>query len=122
MAFWILQILFDVLVGVVFFSWLLSRRRVAALETKLADFEARLLSLVPTASVPIAPKIETALGSAVSTLTEKSLMEVPRKASFDAYDKAEVLLNRGFDVREVAHQTGLSVSELRLIGKMNQRQ
>ncbi len=69
--------------------------------------------------------LETPLRSPISTLKERhggsSSVVAPSSSAVDAYDRADRLLGQGVPLREVARQTGLSLAELQLIGKMSQK-
>jgi hypothetical protein len=62
------------------------------------------------------PKVEIS----TTTISEKILEK--NSVFLDAYDQAKRLLEKGSSLTEVAHQTGLSVSELRLLEKFNQKE
>ena len=121
MAFWIFQILIDVGTAALALLWIDSRRRIDFLEYEITELK-KLNHMGPAMSEDFAqePRIETSLGASISTLSEKSWNE-SEKPSFDAYEKAAWLLSKDTNLKEVAKQTGLSLSELHLLGKMAQR-
>jgi hypothetical protein len=71
------------------------------------------------------------MGQRPSSVLARTLMErkdLPERQdrrnerpSIDAYERAEQLLARGLDPKEVSRQTGLSHAELQLIGKVSSR-
>ena len=144
MALWVFQLIFDLVMAGVAVNYLLSRRRSRSVRetvrTQPVPVGATTVDLLLTndhrTSVPAtttgtavattsaAPALNTPLGSPLSTLTEKSSPELrpgTQASPLDAYEKADILLSRGVDQREVARQTGLSLAELQLIGKMAQK-
>lgn len=149
MALWVFQICFDLVMVGWLVAWLMSRKESRRQTSRLsltAGASLRESSVDPqtkktTVSTTLdnAPAvivqnekhlpqlIETPLGSTVSTVSERKSPERTASASpaatspYDAYEKADYLLTRGLSLREVARQTGLSLAELQLIGKMSQK-
>lgn len=137
MTLWVFQFVFDVVVVGFMVGWLLSRKEARRRSGRTIPAAAPILAApAPLTSsenaeknVPAPRMLETPLGSPVSTLSERQAPEIraPITSSgqtaspFDAYDKADYLLSKGLSLREVARQTGLSLAELQLIGKMSQK-
>lgn len=102
-------------------------RRNRYLHYRLALLETEKTALPKAQSVPLEQPttfiqaIPTPLGSVTSTLMETKNKETLRPG-LEIYEKADVLLAKGLKLGEVSKQTGLSLSELRLIQKMNSRQ
>jgi hypothetical protein len=122
MVFWTLQILFNLLLSAGLVVLIL---RVRKQETLLRILQHRWADRsAADAALPVAiPQLNTPLGSPTSTLSERVAPEhrAGGSAPIDAYDKADFLISRGVNLREVARQTGLSLAELQLIGKMSQK-
>jgi hypothetical protein len=150
MSFVVLQALINILFIVTAFLFLSYRRRIDQLEAELAKLQAERPSAEPRrlleapareVSVPQAPLRQapvpqvlipqelTPQGPTTSTLVEKPVSRqlAPRKKTLRdsdpaaAFEKAEELLSRGLKAPEVARLTGLSLSELSLMGKVGRR-
>ena len=131
MVFWTLQILFNLLLSAGLVVLILRVRKQEAL-LRILQHRATLVGTGAVSAdrpasdpqLPVAiPQLNTPLGSPTSTLSERVAPEhrASGSAPIDAYDKADFLISRGVNLREVARQTGLSLAELQLIGKMSQK-
>jgi len=132
MAIWVFQILFDIALVALAVSWLLNRRLGRTDRARVSEEKIEALSAEPVASIPVEPTVGPALGAEAlaktsSTLSERTVnaarvaFSKVEKPSFDAYETADQLIAKGVDLREVARRTGLSLSELQLLGKISQR-
>jgi hypothetical protein len=133
MVLWILQMLLNIVLGYFAFMWLISKKRIFWLEAQvemLAQSLDQLSKKQSSASTPAAAEnpIQTQNQKSTSQdrgqLIEKFMQNDPRKnlrPNADAYDRADQLLSRGVDLKEVAKQTGLSMAELQLMGKVSAR-
>lgn len=120
MALWVFQMVFNCVMAGFAVAWVLSRRRERRAE-RSRPVTAALPAPLPAAGASVSPvPLETPLGSPVSTLSEKRVPELrgSQATSLDAYEKADFLLSKGMSMREVSRQTGLSLGELQLIGKL----
>jgi|GEM_PF-1378038 len=115
MVLWGFQVLLNVIFVAVAWTALLYRRRVRTLERRLAILEARSLAADPVPNAKMAVPMST-------NLTEREAKADTRsRDSMEAYEKAAQLLARGSDPFEVSRKTGLSLSEVQLMGKVSQR-
>lgn len=113
MGLWIFQIGFDFLMLAIVFAWVAQRR-------KIKELEFQIQNTAPKEDKQI--MFNTPLGATTSTLSETSTKEsVNSIAGYESYEKAEEMLAKGMKIQEVALKTGLSLSELQLIGKVSQR-
>lgn len=125
MALWIFQMVFNLIMAALAVGWLIERRRARMRRPRPAPV---VMTALPSATSMVdtpAPAVETPLRSPISTLKERPESTLnPSNATnsaVEAYDKADRLLGQGIPLREVARQTGLSLAELQLIGKMSQK-
>ncbi len=106
---------FNLIIAALAVGWLIERRRARMRRPE---------PLLMTVDTP-APSVDTPLRSPISTLKERpehtATSSSPTSTAVEAYDKADRLLGQGIPLREVARQTGLSLAELQLIGKMSQK-
>lgn len=127
MLFWILQGLMDlVLVGLAM-SYVIQRRRLLRLEEQLQYALTRLEAggAGLNTSIPTADSINTPLGSALSTLSERraspgggdSLTGLPAAGR---YALAQKLLSEGGTLAEVSKRSNISETELVLLRKFSQ--
>jgi hypothetical protein len=122
MILWILQMALNIVFGYFAFLWLVSKKRIFWLEAQIEMLNQALDQKNREASE--ITKVETKEPQDRGQLIEKYMQNDPRKTnrpSPDAYDRADVLLARGVDLKEVARQTGLSLAELQLMGKVSAR-
>lgn len=125
MALWIFQMVFNLIIAALAVGWLLERRRSRMRRPQPTTV---VMTALPSAAAvvdtPVAV-VDTPLRSPVSTLKERpentSNPSNATNSAVEAYDKADRLLGQGIPLREVARQTGLSLAELQLIGKMSQK-
>jgi hypothetical protein len=124
-ALWVFQILLNV--AFVFIAWngLLYRRRIQRLEARLAILEGGKIQnsiAQPAMGASREPVIERK-PIATTSLTEREAKPEAKRSreSMEAYEQASQLLARGVDPREIARKTGLSLSEVQLMGKVSQR-
>jgi hypothetical protein len=103
---------------------LLYRRRIRDLEARveLCSSQIRDLQAQSATTLPVPVATEAPAG----TLMERKDMPERQdrrseRPSIDAYERAEQLLAKGLDTKEVSRQTGLSLAELQLIGKVSSR-
>jgi hypothetical protein len=135
MAIWVFQVLFDIAVLALAVSWLLNKR-LARIERDRVRVESHteprpaLMAPAPAVSIPVEPTLGAQVTSSpptgASNLSERTANAAKaafskEKPGFEAYEAAEQLIARGIDPREVARRTGLSLSELQLLGKISQR-
>lgn len=126
MALWIFQMVFNLIMAALAVGWLVERRRNRMRRPQPAP--AVVMTALPSVAAIVdtpAPLVDTPLRSPISTLKERS-ENTPTpshmtNSAVEAYDKADRLLGQGIPLREVARQTGLSLAELQLIGKMSQK-
>jgi hypothetical protein len=126
MILWVLQMLLNLVLSYFAFLWLVSKKRIAWLEAQLEILNQTVIHLnsqkngtIPKDSEPSEVAVDR------GQLIEKFLQSSDPRKSFrpspEAYDRADQLLSRGTDLKEVAKQTGLSVAELQLMGKVASR-
>lgn len=124
MLFWVLQALMDlVLVGLAI-SYVIQRRRLLRLEEQLQYALLRLDSGNSGLGPPTADGINTPLGSALSTLSERRA--VPGGADPSAvlpaagrYALAQQLIGEGRALGDVSKRTNISETELALLRKFS---
>ncbi|MEO5667274.1 MAG: hypothetical protein ABIR96_04370 [Bdellovibrionota bacterium] len=122
MIFWVLQGLMDIVVVSLAVSYLIQRRRLLELETEL---QAALERIEDTGSFAIPQKkiINTPLGSALSTLSERRAAPADSDNSTlshaGRYALAQKLITEGHPLGEVAKRTGISQTELALLRKLS---
>jgi len=123
MVIWTLQIVFDLMVFALVVYFLAQRRKFLELQSQMARMEFEMKrGLAPTPSVlTSAPAQPSALLPSTSLNEKKPVEEAKPKDVFEAYETAEGLIAKGIDIKEIAKKTGLSLSELQLMGKFTQR-
>ena len=115
MGLWVFQILFNFVLVAAAVGALIERRR-------LKNWERRLSALERGLNTSTEPR----LAPANTPVPMISLNERPEKTSsersgLEAFERANVLLQKGVDMREISRTTGLSLAELQLLGKVSQR-
>jgi hypothetical protein len=136
MAMWTFQILLDLLLGTSLVYLLLERRRarlVSEHQKSVKGGTSPLLSASPgshysalnepqvSLASSLAPEVPSQVATG-STLTEKKMESTIRNSSsFESYDRAEECLRKGMPIREISRLTGLSLSEIQLLGKVSNR-
>jgi|GEM_PF-2543463 len=134
---WILQLLIDVLLVGLGVSYVVQKRRLLRLEAdlhrSLMDLkESRSASLGAGVTAQSAPLLNTPLGSATSTLSERvNTQQQDRNAGIHSssstslsvtarYTLAQKLITDGVGLSEVARKSGISETELSLLRKFTQ--
>lgn len=135
MVLWLLQLAVDFLFFFMALNWLKTYRQLSRLERTVERHqkvlgEQILQACTPESSGAQAPQAKRQAllpyEKAGSVLSEKTVGQ-PRQErsarlpSLDAYDRADQLLSQGLEIAEVALRTGISVSELQLLGKIAQK-
>lgn len=127
MGFWVLQILMDVMflaaIGIVYRKHRYLQTRLRMIEVDIRNLQKVLVSgLDIKKEMPAPSRIkEDSFEGKKTTLIESQKAEKDR-SNIEVYERADTLLAKGLKLSDVSQQTGLSVSELRLIQKMNSRQ
>ncbi len=112
MLLWIFQIFLNLFFGAAILYAFRTRKRVLELERLFADLEKPKASLVDPVVLP-EPAV---LGQVV----EKATMNAEKGLGVaERYEKAELLMAKGHKIQYVASETGLSLSELRLLEKIS---
>jgi hypothetical protein len=120
--FWVLQALIDVFLVALAVSYLIQRRRLLQLEKQLEASLQRFSSgdLLQQQD----PAINTPLGSATSTLSERQASpddsDTTALTTSGRYALARKLLGEGRPLGEVSKRTGISETELVLLRKFTQ--
>ncbi len=129
MAIWIFQILIDFFVVALVLMVLQQKKRIERLERALdaADAQNSAASISAEKAEIISTAVNTPLGENTSTLSEKNIIGAKKAfvagagPSADAYERADEMISKGVDMKEIGQKTGLSLSELRLLGKVSTR-
>ena len=99
------------------------------------------VTLLGSTSLGVHPALENSNGNRISSsaatmargadsnktsLVERKWMKNEKfkrdeKAEIEAYDRADQMMARGMDLKEISRQTGLSLAELQLMGKVGNR-
>jgi hypothetical protein len=114
MLLWIFQIFLNLFFGAAILYAFRTRKRVLELERLFADLEKQKIKV--TSPEPIVLPEPVVLGQVV----EKATMNVEKGLGVaERYEKAELLMAKGHKIQYVASETGLSLSELRLLEKIS---
>lgn len=133
---WVIQALLNLALGFFAFQWLVARKRMNWMEAEIEMLHQKQSS--QSVAVLEAPKPEPTKDLVAETknqnasqnhtphsnLVERRVSQEPRKVvrpGAEAYERADSLLARGTPLPEVARQTGLSIAELQLLGKVTHR-
>lgn len=122
LIFWVLQGLIDISLVALAVSYIIQRRRFLELEGQLERALSRL-DLTPSRSAPFETKINTPLGSALSTLSERKAAptdgDTTSLSTTGRYALAQKLLGEGHSLSDVAKRTNISETELALLRKLS---
>ena len=95
----------------------MSRRRIQSLESEVAKLRFKIDNGGSTSVSPASFVKEHE--SAASNLSESTVNY--SRDQVNAYERASDLITRGHNLKDVAHRTGLSVSELQLMNKVSNK-
>jgi hypothetical protein len=122
--FWVLQCLLNIVLVGIAVSYVIQRRRLILLENQLRFALERLQYSAREDEITAATEaINTPLGSAMSTLSERKASsfgsdpDVTSLSSAGRYSLAQKLLGEGRSLAEVGKRTGISETELALLKK-----
>lgn len=123
LIFWVLQGLINITLVGLAVSYVIQRRRLLVLENQIQAALVRLESGEYAHSSNTPNSVNTALGSAISTLSErKASLHDSDTASLSTtgrYALAQKLLGDGFSISEIGKRTGISETELVLLRKLS---
>jgi hypothetical protein len=122
LIFWVLQGLIDISLIALAVSYIIQRRRLLELEGQLQRALSRLEAGVPGAT-SLERNINTPLGSALSTLSERKAAptdsDTTSLSTSGRYALAQRLLVEGHSLGDVAKRTSISETELALLRKLS---
>ncbi len=124
LIFWVLQGLIDISLVALAVSYIIQRRRLLELEGQLMIALTRL-DLGASRAVPLETNINTPLGSALSTLSERKAAptdsDTTSLSTTGRYALAQKLLQEGHSLSDVSKRTSISETELALLRKLSPR-
>jgi hypothetical protein len=124
LIFWVLQGLIDISLVALAVSYIIQRRRLLELEGRLTSALSRL-DLGASGAVPVETNINTPLGSALSTLSERKAAptdsDTTSLSTTGRYALAQKLLQEGHSLGDVSKRTSISETELALLRKLSPR-
>ncbi len=129
MNFWIVQLIFNGLATAALLLLFVQKRKIFSLEKEVAFLKAQwLFSFDPDIvrkepsvnEVKLLPEPAEIISSSLAEKEMPSPSGIP-SLQLDRYEMAQSLFSKGVDLREISKQTGLSISEIQLLGKMVQK-
>lgn len=122
---WMAQLFFNALATGALCLLFVQKRKIFKMEKELRFLKVQWLHNLEgsvSAKALEGPKLLPATTSiSGSSLNEKEMPEPALTSHLDRYERAQNLFAQGLELREIAKQTGLSISEIQLLGKMAQK-